>query len=103
MDQGLLYEFSTIAQALGGAFALLAAFVLYRFQSLSASMSQDSKGLWSPFAQALAAAALRDLGDLLWYEELRIRGQFAELVRRIEEIDERKRCSVETPKCDPFA
>jgi hypothetical protein len=30
MDNGLLYTYSTIAQALGGAFALLAAFVLYR-------------------------------------------------------------------------
>ena len=39
--------FSTIAQALGGAFALLSAFVLFRFQSLDASMLNASRGLRS--------------------------------------------------------
>ena len=34
MENSILYTFSTIAQALGGAFALLSAFVLFRFQSL---------------------------------------------------------------------
>lgn len=42
MQNALLYTFSTIAQALGGAFALLAAFVLYRFQSLGPMMAHDS-------------------------------------------------------------
>jgi hypothetical protein len=49
MEQGLLYTFSTIAQALGGAFALLSAFVLYRFQLLKQSMHEDARtvsGLW---------------------------------------------------------
>lgn len=41
----LLYTFSTIAQALGGMFALLAAFVLFRFQSLEAEMISDSDRL----------------------------------------------------------
>jgi hypothetical protein len=43
MENALLYTFSTIAQALGGMFALLAAFVLYRFQSLGSMMDGDAK------------------------------------------------------------
>jgi hypothetical protein len=42
MEQGLLYTFSTIAQALGGAFALLSAFVLYYFQMLHKNMADDA-------------------------------------------------------------
>jgi hypothetical protein len=45
MENSILYTFSTIAQALGGAFALLSAFVLFRFQSLDASMLNASIGL----------------------------------------------------------
>jgi hypothetical protein len=45
MENSILYTFSTIAQALGGAFALLSAFVLFRFQSLDASMLNASTGL----------------------------------------------------------
>jgi hypothetical protein len=47
MENSILYTFSTIAQALAGAFALLSAFVLFRFQSLDASMMNASKGLRS--------------------------------------------------------
>jgi hypothetical protein len=47
MENSILYTFSTIAQALGGAFALLSAFVLFRFQSLDASMLSASVGLRS--------------------------------------------------------
>jgi ABC-type sulfate transport system permease component len=47
MENSILYTFSTIAQALGGAFALLSAFVLFRFQSLDASMLNASVGLRS--------------------------------------------------------
>jgi hypothetical protein len=47
METSILYTFSTIAQALGGAFALLSAFVLFRFQSLDASMLNASIGLRS--------------------------------------------------------
>ena len=47
MENSVLYTFSTIAQALGGAFALLSAFVLFRFQSLDASMLNASVGLRS--------------------------------------------------------
>jgi hypothetical protein len=47
VENSILYTFSTIAQALGGAFALLSAFVLFRFQSLDASMLNASIGLRS--------------------------------------------------------
>jgi hypothetical protein len=47
METSILYTFTTIAQALGGAFALLSAFVLFRFQSLDASMLNASIGLRS--------------------------------------------------------
>lgn len=43
VDSALLYTFSTIAQALGGAIALLAAFVLYRLQTIVAEMREDSR------------------------------------------------------------
>jgi hypothetical protein len=42
MENALLYTFTTIAQALGGTFALLAAFVLYRFQTLNGLMTLDA-------------------------------------------------------------
>ena len=45
MENGILYTFSTIAQALGGAFALLSAFVLFKFQSLKESMHRDADTL----------------------------------------------------------
>lgn len=42
MDTALFYTFSTIAQTLAGAIALLGAFVLYRLQSLSAEIVEKS-------------------------------------------------------------
>jgi hypothetical protein len=45
MENALLYTFSTIAQTLGGAIALLSAFVLYRFQSLDAAIAKDANEL----------------------------------------------------------
>jgi hypothetical protein len=45
MENGLLYTFSTIAQALGGAFALLSAFVLFYFQALQKNMAEDAETL----------------------------------------------------------
>lgn len=41
-DNELLYTFTTIAQSIAAAFGLLAAFVLYRLQSLDGAMSQDT-------------------------------------------------------------
>jgi hypothetical protein len=62
MENSILYTFSTIAQALGGAFALLSAFVLFRFQSLDASMLNASSGLRSIWKSA---------SDLETYDTLR--------------------------------
>ncbi len=39
MESALYYTFSTIAQTLGGAIALLGAFVLYRLQSLNSAIA----------------------------------------------------------------
>ena len=41
-DTAVYYTFSTIAQALAGAIALLAAFVLYRFQLLNGEMERSA-------------------------------------------------------------
>ena len=43
MENALLYTLNTIPQALGGTFALLAAFVLYRFQTLIELMALDAE------------------------------------------------------------
>lgn len=43
----LYYTFSTIAQTLGAAIALLGAFVLFRLQSLNAEMEGSSELLWN--------------------------------------------------------
>ena len=64
MENSILYTFSTIAQALGGAFALLSAFVLFRFQSLDASMLNASVGLrciWKSKADLESYDTLRGL------------------------------------------
>jgi hypothetical protein len=64
MENSILYTFSTIAQALGGAFALLSAFVLFRFQSLDASMLNASIGLrsiWKTSADLETYDTLRGL------------------------------------------
>jgi hypothetical protein len=64
MENSILYTFSTIAQALGGAFALLSAFVLFRFQSLDASMLNASRGLrsiWKTPAELETYDTLRGL------------------------------------------
>jgi hypothetical protein len=75
MESGLLYTFSTIAQALGGAFALLAAFVLYRLASLDSSMLQDTQILTS---FGLTGEINKEL------QAIRARNQYEELLRRIE-------------------
>lgn len=74
MENGLLYTFTTIAQALAGAFALLSAFVLYRIQLLNASMSFDSarmNNIWRTSEEVAHADALR------------IRSRYGELRRLI--------------------
>ena len=43
MSNALYYTFSTIAQTLAGAMALLAAFLLYRLQTLNQSIEKDAE------------------------------------------------------------
>ena len=51
MENALLYTFTTIAQALGGTFALLAAFILYRFQTLNDLMALEAGELMQIVSQ----------------------------------------------------
>jgi hypothetical protein len=67
MENALLYTFSTIAQTLGGAIALLSAFVLYRFQSLDSIFEKEAKVLRTDFAMRNGNVAefdqLESVGD----------------------------------------
>ena len=49
MENGLLYLFTTIAQCLAGAIALLAAFALYRMQSIAGAMATYCEFLIAEF------------------------------------------------------
>ena len=49
METALYYTFSTIAQTLAGAIALLGAFVLYRFQLLAGSVEDTTEYLCDEF------------------------------------------------------
>jgi hypothetical protein len=84
MQNALLYTFSTIAQALGGAFALLAAFVLYRFEVLS--LPSDS---------AHVRGELTRGGDNFErYDTLRIQGRWLDLMAEIAAIRERTKPAI---------
>jgi hypothetical protein len=83
MENGLLYTFSTIAQALGGAFALLSAFVLYRFQSMDRAMWDDSNQIRGEFSRIAE-------GDVQWFDTLRVQGRYTELVQKIEAVVNQK-------------
>jgi hypothetical protein len=52
IPNALFYTFSTIAQALAGAITLLAAFVLYRLQSLRAEIADDSEHISGTYSVA---------------------------------------------------
>src|ERR1700735_3926817 len=78
MENGILYTFSTIAQALGGAFALLSAFVLFRFQTLDATMWKDSR--------SARAGLTAGGGDVFGYDTLRAEGNYAEVIREIDAV-----------------
>ena len=88
MENSILYTFSTIAQALGGAFALLSAFVLFRFQSLDASMLNASIGLrsiWKTSADLETYDILRGLS--VWPSlNKAIDAQFARMVSANEHL-----------------
>src|SRR5437879_6576691 len=70
MINEIFYTFSTIAQALGGAIALLSAFVLFRLQSLNAEIDD--------LAERLAIPLKYVVGDEP--SDLYRRGKFRELV-----------------------
>jgi hypothetical protein len=78
MENALLYTFSTIAQALGGAFALLAAFALYRFQSLGPMMSLDSTQIRGELSRGGA--------NFERYDTFLVQGKYAQLVNEIDAI-----------------
>src|SRR6202021_1555486 len=77
MQNAILYTFSTIAQALGGAFALLAAFVLYRFQSLDKVVDEHAGSV-----RGILSAHRED--NIQWFDTLRAQGKFQELLLETE-------------------
>jgi hypothetical protein len=62
MDNALFYTFSTIAQALAAAFALLGAFVLYKLQQLSTTLAEVSNTVILPYLPNEDARRLRANG-----------------------------------------
>ncbi|MDX6497014.1 MAG: hypothetical protein QOG23_274 [Blastocatellia bacterium] len=51
MDNAVYYTFSTIAQTLAGAIALLAAFGLYRFRILSTALETHAKDIREQYSE----------------------------------------------------
>lgn len=94
MENSILYTFSTIAQALGGAFALLSAFVLFRFQSLDASMLNASVGLKSIW---------KSPADLECYETLRGLAVWPSLNKAIDAQIARMTAAHEAPSFEVMA
>ena len=94
METSILYTFSTIAQALGGAFALLSAFVLFRFQSLDASMLNASTGLRSIWKKP---------HDLECYDTLRGLAVWPSLNKAIDAQIARMTAANETPSFEVMA
>src|SRR5258708_21039997 len=94
MENSILYTFSTIAQALGGAFALLSAFVLFRFQSLDASMLNASRGLRSIW---------KTPSDLETYDTLRGLSVWPSLNRAIDAQVARMTAANEDPSFEVMA
>jgi hypothetical protein len=76
MQNALLYTFSTIAQSLGGAFALIAAFVLYRFESLDKVVSQNA-------SQLRAILSSHQENNMQWFDTLLAQWSLAELMSEV--------------------
>ena len=81
MENALLYTFSTMAQHLGGAIALLSAFVLYRFQSLDTAMTKEARDLRPEFQTAG--------GNVADYDRIESVGEYKELLESIKSQGER--------------
>jgi hypothetical protein len=74
VETGLLYLFTTIAQCLAGAIALLAAFALYRLQAVNATMSDLCELLKEVFGRAGGP------GDMAKLEATRAEGRYDEFI-----------------------
>ena len=89
MESALLYTFSTIAQALGGAIALLAAFVLYRLQSLDKLMWECSGDL----REAYPAGTQQ-----IQHDQMRAMGQWRQILIDVQvQADESRRHRLPSP------
>jgi hypothetical protein len=77
MESALYYTFSTIAQTLAAAIAVLGAFALYRLQSMNAELSERSSTL------AKAPAGARGHG----VREMHVHGRYEEVLESIEDFD----------------
>ena len=78
MENSFFYTFSTIAQTLAGAIALLAAFVLYRLQSLNAEIESIGVRLAGWIDQVSQQPPQQSVG--LNARRLQRRGQYSELL-----------------------
>jgi hypothetical protein len=78
MEYALLYTFSTSAQALGGAFALLAAFVLYRFQVIGPTMANHVLQITGNLSRGGA--------DLARFRTLAVQGKWPDVMVEIDRI-----------------
>lgn len=78
MESALLYTFSTISQTLATAFALLAAIVLYRFQTLENGLPKDMEAL----ANAIGDGTPR----ILELRKLQHQGKYAEFKQLFDEL-----------------
>ena len=84
MTNTLFYTFSTIAQTLAGAFALLGAFVLYRLQSLRSDIERDSSEIANIYITHLHTTGSIITSDPLdWHRE----GEYRRITRLPEGLD----------------
>ena len=77
MENALLYSLSTVAQALAGTLALLAAFALYKMQSFETELRDNSVSAIQPFgtdSDLLADAAHGRYAELLTSIECHLTG-----------------------------
>lgn len=78
MENALFYTFSTVAQALAGTLALLAAFALYKLQSFENELRENAVSAIQPFATdatLLAHAAHGRYAELLAAIDAHLGGQ----------------------------
>src|SRR5438552_18712376 len=78
MENALLYTLSTVAQALAGTVALLAAFALYRMQGFAAELRENAVAAIQPFSNdpgILGHAAHGRYDELLTSVEENLNGQ----------------------------